>query len=140
MATARWARALSMLLTAGVPVQRALEAAGTASGNSVIERGMQAVARMTEQGRALAESIATVRQIPRMAVDMLTTAEKAGSVSLALDKIADYYESETDVGGKQTALVLGVLLFLIIAGIIAFIVLSFYGGMAQQWSHAMDAG
>jgi type IV pilus assembly protein PilC len=139
MATARWARALSVLMTAGVPVQRALRAAGAASGNAEIRRGMQRAAGMTEQGRGVAESVATVRQIPRMALDMLTTAEQAGSVELALDKVADYYESETEVGGKQTALIVGVLLFLVIAGAIAFTVISFWGSIGQAYTHAVNS-
>ncbi len=86
----------------------------------------------------MSEAIATVPYIPHMAQDMIATAERAGSVELALDKIADYYESETEVGGKQTALIVGVLLFLIIATFIGYIVLSFWGGYFRNLSNMLS--
>jgi type IV pilus assembly protein PilC len=136
--TARWGRALAMMLTAGVPVQRALHAAALASGNAVLEQDMVRAARMTEQGRSMAEAIATVPYIPRMAQDMVATAERAGSVEQALDKIADYYESETEVGGKQTAIVVGVLVFLIVAAAAGYIIIKFWGGYFAGIGHMLE--
>jgi type IV pilus assembly protein PilC len=136
--TARWARALAMMLAAGVPVQRALQAAALAGGNAVLEEDMGRAARMTEQGRSMAEAIATVPYIPRMAQDMVATAERAGAVESALDKIADYYESETEVGGKQTAQVVGVLIYAIIAAVIAYIVIKFWGGYFAGIGHMLE--
>ncbi len=136
--TARWARALAMMLTAGVPVQRALHAAALAGGNAALEEDMLRAARMTEQGRSMAEAIATVPYLPRMAQDMISTAERAGSVELALDKIADYYESETEVGGKQTAQVVGVLIFMVLAAVIGYIVIKFWAGYFAGIAHMLE--
>jgi type IV pilus assembly protein PilC len=138
MMTARWGRALAMMLTAGVPVQRALQAAALAGGNAALEQEMLRAARMTEQGRSMAEAIATVPYIPRMAQDMISTAERAGSVESALDKIADYYESETEVGGKQTVIVVGVLIFAIIAAVAGYIIIKFWGGYFAGIMHMLE--
>jgi type IV pilus assembly protein PilC len=127
MATARWARALSMLSAAGVPVHRALVAAAAASGNKAMESALVREAQGVLRGRSLSEVIRSSREIPESAVDLIAVSERAGSIESALDKIADYYESETDVGGKQTAMTVGLLLYLILAAIIGFIVISFYG-------------
>jgi len=132
MATARWARALAMLMAAGVPVHRALVAAASASGNAAMERALVREAEGVLYGRSVTEVVAASRQMPEMALDMLATAERSGSVEGALEKVAEYYESETDVGGKQTAMVLGVVFYLIIAAIIGAIVISFWYGYAQQ--------
>lgn len=131
MATARWARSLAMLMAAGVPVHRALVAAASASGNAAMERALVREATGVLHGKSVTEVVAASRMMPDMALDMLATAERSGSVEGALEKVAEYYESETDVGGKQTAMVVGVVAYLIIAAIIGGIVISFWYGYAQ---------
>lgn len=126
-ATARWARSLSMLSSAGVPVHRALLAAAAATGNRAIEASLVREAEGVLHGRTLSEVAQASREIPAMALDMLATAEKAGSIESALDKVAEYYESETDVGGKQTAVAVGVGFYLLIALLIGIFVISQWG-------------
>jgi type IV pilus assembly protein PilC len=126
LATARWARALSTLLAAGVPVHRALVGAAAASGNGAIEEGLVKEAEAVLHGRTVAEVLYASKMLPPMATDMISTAERAGSYEDALDRIADYYESETDVGGKQTALAVGTLVLLIVMIAIAVYVIKFY--------------
>jgi type II secretory pathway component PulF len=135
--TARWARALAMLLRAGVPIHQALVAAASTAGNGEVERNLIHAAKGVQEGHLLAEVFASVPQIPRMAQDMLATAERAGSTEDALDRVATYYESETEVGGKQGALVVGVVIFAIIALIIGYMVVSFWGQYAQGMANAL---
>ncbi len=136
-ATGRWGRSLAMLLRAGVPVHQALVAAAATSGNSEVERELVRAAVGVQRGHQLTEVLAALRYLPRMAKDMIATAERAGSVEEALDKVAQYYESETEVGGKQTALAVGVLLFLIMAGIIGYMVIGFYRGYVSSFESMM---
>jgi len=136
-ATARWGRSLAMLIRAGVPVHQALLAAAATSGNSEVERSLVRAAAGVQKGEQLSDVFARIPYLPRMAKDMIATAEKAGSVEDALEKIAMYYESETEVGGKQTALVIGVLLFLVMAIIIGFIVIRFWAGYFAGVTHAL---
>jgi type IV pilus assembly protein PilC len=138
VATARWARALAMLSAAGVPVHRALVAAASASGNRAMEEALVHESAGVLRGRTLAEVVRDSREIPAMAVDMLATAERAGSIEGALEKVAEYYESETEVGGKQTALALAVLAYLIVAAIIAFMVITFWQGYFQDLGVFME--
>lgn len=127
-----------MLMAAGVPVHRALVAAASASGNAAMERAMVREAEGVLHGRSVTEVVAASRQVPDMALDMLATAERSGSVEGALDKVAEYYESETDVGGKQTAMAVGVLLYLLVAAIIAVIVISFWTSYGENFMAYME--
>ena len=138
VSTARWARALSMLSGAGVPVHQAMVAAAAATGNKAMEAALVREARGVLDGRAMSEVIRASREIPEAAVDLITVAERSGSIEDALDKVAEYYESETEVGGKQTAVAVGVLAYLVIAGIIAFIVISAWGGYFGGITNAID--
>ena len=128
MATARWARALEMLATAGVPVHQALVAAAAASGNKAMEASLVREAQGVLSGRSLLEVVAMSRAVPPLAVELLAAAEQTGSYEGVLEKIAEYYESETEVGGKQTAVVVGTGFYLIIALLIAIVVISFWRG------------
>jgi type IV pilus assembly protein PilC len=140
MATARWARALAMLLSAGVPVHRALVAAASATGNAAMEQSLVTEAEGVLHGLTVAETVAATRQVPDMALDMLSTAERAGSIEDALEKVAEYYESETDVGGKQTAVAAGIFFYLLVALAIAAVVLSFWQGYFGQYSELLGSG
>ncbi len=128
MATARWARALEMLATAGVPVHQALVAAAAASGNKAMEASLVREAQGVLSGRSLLEVVAMSRAVPPLAVELLAAAEQTGSYEGVLEKIAEYYESETEVGGKQTAVVVGTGFYLIVALLIAIVVISFWRG------------
>ncbi len=133
ISTARWARSLSMLLGAGVPIHQAMVAAAAATGNKAMEASLVREAEGVLRGRSLSEVIRSSREIPAGAVDLITVAERSGSIESALDKVAEYYETETEVGGKQTAVAVGVLSYLIIAAIIAFIVITSWRGLGQQY-------
>ncbi len=138
MSVARWARALAMLIRAGVPVHRAMVTAASAAGNAAIEGALVRQAEGVLHGQSVSNAVAASAYIPRMALDMLATAEGAGTIEDALDKVADYYESETDVGGKQTAMAVGLILYLLVALAILIVVVSFWQGYAGQLSELMQ--
>jgi len=138
ISTARWARALSMLLAAGVPIHRALIAAASATGNGAMEGRLVREADGVMRGATVAESLAASKQLPDMALDMISTAERAGSIEDALEKVADYYESETDVGGKQTAIAIGMVFYLLVAIAIGIVVIAFWSGYSQQFMGLME--
>ncbi len=138
IAAARWARALSMLLRAGVPVHRALVDAASASGNRAMEAGLVREAESVLHGRTVSEALRASRLLPDMATDMITTAERSGSIEDALEKVADYYESETDVGGRQTAIVVGAVFYLIVAGAICYLVFQFWSGYFAQYTSLLE--
>jgi type II secretory pathway component PulF len=138
LATSRWARALSMLLAAGVPVHRALVDAASASGNRVMEEGLAREAEAVLHGKTVSEVLRASRELPEMATDMISTAERAGSYEQALEKIADYYESETDVGGKQTAMAVGAVLYLLVAAAICYVVFQFWSSYFGQYTGMME--
>jgi type IV pilus assembly protein PilC len=128
LSTARWARALSMLLRAGVPIHRSLVVASSAAGNAAMEEALTQESEGVLHGQTVAEALAESKVLPDMALDMIATAERSGSFEDTLERIADYYESETDVGGKQTAIAVGIVFYLFVAIAIGMMVISFWGG------------
>jgi type IV pilus assembly protein PilC len=134
LSTARWARALSMLLRAGVPIHRSLVVASSAAGNAAMEEALTQESEGVLHGQTVAEALAESKVLPAMALDMIATAERSGSFEDTLERIADYYESETDVGGKQTAIAVGIVFYLIVAIAIGVMVISFWGGYFSNYN------
>jgi type IV pilus assembly protein PilC len=134
LSTARWARALSMLLRAGVPIHRSLVVASSAAGNAAMEEALTQEAEGVLHGQTVSDALAASKVLPDMALDMIATAERSGSFEDTLERIADYYESETDVGGKQTAIAVGIAFYLLVAAVIAFMVISFWGGYFSNYN------
>jgi len=95
-AIARYARTLSTMFAAGVPLVEALESVSGATGNIVYA---DAVLRMRDNvatGQQLQLSMKQTGLFPNMVVQMVAIGEEAGSLDSMLAKVADFYEQEVD--------------------------------------------
>lgn len=95
-AVARFARTLSTMFAAGVPLVDALESVAGAAGNIVYE---EAVLQMREQvatGQQLQLTMAQAGVFPSMATQMVAIGEESGSLDSMCAKVADFYEEEVD--------------------------------------------
>jgi len=95
-AIARYARTLSTMSAAGVPLVEALQSVSGATGNVVYS---EAVLQMREQvatGLQLQQAMKNTDLFPHMVVQMVAIGEEAGSVESMLAKVADFYEEEVD--------------------------------------------
>ncbi|ORU89940.1 MAG: type II secretion system protein F [Cycloclasticus sp. symbiont of Poecilosclerida sp. M] len=95
-AIARYARTLSTMSAAGVPLVEALQSVAGATGNIVY---FNAVLQMREQiatGIQLQQAMRNAELFPHMVVQMVAIGEEAGSVETMLGKVADFYEEEVD--------------------------------------------
>jgi type II secretory pathway component PulF len=135
MAVARFARALAALYHAGVPIMTAVAASGEASGNAVLQKTMIRVVPAIERGGSLTQALMATGFFPPMVTGMIATGEQTGDLDSMLDKVAEYYENESTHATMQLVVILGVVLLLIMAIIIAVQVIgfwtSFYGGVSS---------
>ena len=96
VAISRFARNLSNMTAAGVPLLRALTIVGQTSGNWVIERTAERVAESVRLGGSMAAPLAEEKMFPAMVVQMIAVGEESGSVDVMLEKVADFYDSEIE--------------------------------------------
>lgn len=127
-ALARWARSLSALLNAGVPLSRSIEAASAACSNAAIQHAVMAKASGTLQGRPISEVMAESREFPDQMTDMVAMGERSGETAQMLERAAAYYEIEAQSASKQSAIGVGLAFYLAIALVIAIYVVQFWGG------------
>lgn len=95
-AIARFARTLSTMSAAGVPLVDALQSVAGACGNIIYA---EAVMRMREEvatGQRLQFAMSQARLFPHMVQQMVAIGEESGSMDAMLAKVADFYEEEVD--------------------------------------------
>ncbi|MBL4620839.1 MAG: type II secretion system F family protein [Immundisolibacteraceae bacterium] len=93
---ARFARTLSTMFAAGVPLVEAMENVAKASGNIVYEVALLKVRDEISTGTTLTKSLENTGLFANMVTQMVSIGEEAGSVDAMLGKVADFYEEEVD--------------------------------------------
>lgn len=96
VAVARFARTLSTLLEAGVPILQALVIARDSSGNEVLARAIVELHAAVRQGEPMAEPLARCPVFPELVVHMVAVGEETGEVDAMLRKVAEAYERQVD--------------------------------------------
>jgi len=95
-AIARFARTLSTMSAAGVPLVEALESVAGATGNIVYYNAVMQMREEIATGQRLQYAMIQTQLFPHMVVQMLAIGEESGSIDKMLDKVADFYEEEVD--------------------------------------------
>jgi type IV pilus assembly protein PilC len=93
---ARFARTLSTMFAAGVPLVEAMTTVAGASGNIVYSQAILRVRDDIATGSPLNQSMKHTELFPNMVVQMVAIGEEAGSIDTMLSKVADFYEQEVD--------------------------------------------
>jgi type II secretory pathway component PulF len=126
IAVARFARNLSMMLDAGVPIVQALAIVGQASNNWKIEQAVREVQESIRQGRSFAAPLAKAAVFPPMVAQMVSVGEESGTLSEMLASIADFYEDEVETATSQLSATIEPVLIVGLGIVIGGMVISLY--------------
>lgn len=95
-AIARFARTLSTMFAAGVPMVEAMDSVARASGNAIFEGAILRMKDETATGEQLQASMRRAGLFPNMVIQMVAIGEESGSLDAMLAKVADFFEQEVD--------------------------------------------
>lgn len=95
-ALARFARTLSTMFAAGVPLVEAMESVAGAVGNVVYKEAVMKMRDDISIGTSITASMEQAAVFPNMIIQMTLIGEEAGSLDTMLSKVADFYEQEVD--------------------------------------------
>jgi type IV pilus assembly protein PilC len=126
VAMARFARTLATLVAAGVDIIKALEIAGTTSGNWVVESALADVRAQVHQGIPIAQPLIEKPVFPPLVAQMVRVGEETGELEKMLDKVADFYEDEVDASIASLTSIVEPLMMIGVGAIIGVIVISMY--------------
>lgn len=130
LAMARFSRAMAALFSAGVPLQRAIAISALTADNEYLTKRLRMAIAAVEHGQSLSSVFRQTGVMPPLVLDMLSTGESTGGVDAMMDKVAEYYEQETDVKSHQAVIALSVGVYLLVALWIASMIIGFWQGYA----------
>jgi type IV pilus assembly protein PilC len=93
---ARYARTLSTMFAAGVPLVEALESVAGATGNVVYSDAVLMIRDSVATGQQLQFAMSQTGLFPNMVEQMVAIGEESGALDTMLSKVADFYEQEVD--------------------------------------------
>jgi len=125
-AIARFARTLSTMFAAGVPLVEALESVAGATGNIVYERAVLRMRDEVSTGQRLQRSMETTGLFPNMVVQMIAVGEEPGSLDAMSAKVADFYEAEVDNAVDAMSSLLEPLIMAILGVLVGGLVIAMY--------------
>jgi type IV pilus assembly protein PilC len=125
-AIARFARTLSTMFAAGVPLVEAMGSVAGATGNIVYE---EAVMRMKDEvatGQRLQRAMENVGLFPNMVVQMIAVGEESGSLDTMSGKVAEFYEAEVDNAVDSMSSLLEPLIMAVLGVLVGGMVIAMY--------------
>ncbi len=93
---ARYARTMSTMFAAGVPLVEAMESVAGAAGNEVYKEAILEMRDSVATGQQLTLAMTQTGLFPNMVNQMVAIGEESGSLDAMLAKVADFYETEVD--------------------------------------------
>ena len=123
---ARFARTLSTMFAAGVPLVEAMGTVAGAAGNYVYKSAILQMRDDISTGAQLNLSMRNTNLFPNMVVQMVAIGEEAGSIDSMLGKVADFYEQEVDDAVDGLSSLLEPLIMAFLGVVIGGLVIAMY--------------
>jgi len=125
-AIARYARTLSTMFAAGVPLVEALESVAGATGNIVYENAVMKMRDEVSTGQRLQRAMENVGLFPNMVVQMIAVGEESGSLDAMSGKVAQFYEQEVDNAVDSMSSLLEPLIMAVLGVLVGGLVIAMY--------------
>lgn len=120
---ARFARTLSLLLTAGIGIDKALGLSGDTLRNTVLQEEVETIRHRTiNRGDTLSAGLEESLHFPPLVSNMAAVGEEGGNLDESLAEIALFYENEVDLQSRLATSLLEPVLILAVGLVVGFIV------------------
>ncbi|WP_352420003.1 type II secretion system F family protein [Proteiniborus sp.] len=124
VATSRFTRTLSTLLSSGIPLLQALDVVSKILNNKLLSNRLENAKEEVRKGVPLSKTIKDIKLFPPMVDSMIKIGEESGSLDEILNKSADFYDEEVEVAIQKMTEMLQPLLVVFMALIVGFIVIA----------------
>jgi type IV pilus assembly protein PilC len=125
-AIARYARTLSTMFAAGVPLVEALTSVAGATGNIVYEEATLKIRDEVSTGQRLQRSMESTGLFPNMVIQMIAVGEESGSLDSMAAKVADFYEADVDAAVDAMSSLLEPLIMVVLGVLVGGMVIAMY--------------
>jgi len=125
-AIARYARTLSTMFAAGVPLVEALTSVAGATGNIVYEIATLKIRDEISTGTRLQQSMQNTGLFPNMVVQMIAVGEESGSLDQMSAKVADFFEADVDAAVDAMSSLMEPLIMAVLGVLVGGMVIAMY--------------
>jgi type IV pilus assembly protein PilC len=126
MTLARFARQVAITLNAGLPLTEALRLSANACDNAAFKCSIAKIHSRLSSGLQLHQAMETTPPLPTLMVQMVKTGEEAGMLEQMLDKMAEFFESDSSQLSEKLGQLLEPLIMMILGVLIGGLVISLY--------------
>jgi type IV pilus assembly protein PilC len=123
---ARFARTLSTMFAAGVPLVEALDSVAGASGNRVYYDATKRIQSEISTGTSLTVAMQNADVFPNMVLQMTAIGEESGSLDSMLAKVADFFEGEVDDAVAGISSLMEPVIMVVLGTLIGGLVIAMY--------------
>jgi type IV pilus assembly protein PilC len=123
---ARFARTLSTMFAAGVPLVEALDSVAGASGNRVYYDATKKIQSEISTGTSLTVAMQNSEVFPNMVLQMVAIGEESGALDSMLSKVADFYEAEVDDAVEALSSLMEPIIMVVLGTLIGGLVVAMY--------------
>lgn len=123
---ARFARTLSTMFAAGVPLVEALDSVAGAAGNRVYHDATKKIQSEISTGTSLTTAMQNSEVFPNMVLQMVSIGEESGALDSMLSKVADFYEAEVDDAVEALSSLMEPVIMVVLGVLIGGLVVAMY--------------
>lgn len=123
---ARFARTLSTMFAAGVPLVEALDSVAGAAGNRVYYDATKRIQSEISTGTSLTVAMQNAQVFPNMVLQMTAIGEESGALDSMLSKVADFFEAEVDDAVDALSSLMEPVIMVVLGTLIGGMVIAMY--------------
>lgn len=123
---ARFARTLSTMFAAGVPLVEALDSVAGAAGNRVYYDATKRIQSEISTGTSLTVAMQNAQVFPNMVLQMTAIGEESGALDSMLSKVADFFEAEVDDAVEAMSSLMEPIIMVVLGVLIGGLVIAMY--------------
>ena len=129
-----FARTLSTLMQAGIPMIDAVDSVANTMTNILYKRELLKAKEEIAKGVPLSEPLRNGGLFPPMVVHMMAIGEETGEIEEMLDKLADYYDEEVEVTTQTVLALLETMIIVFMAIIVVILIAAIMGPMLSLYN------
>ncbi|MCI6811193.1 MAG: type II secretion system F family protein [Lachnospiraceae bacterium] len=133
-ASARMARTLGTLISAGIPLVESVEVVAKTMDNVLIRDVLLEAKEEMMMGVPLSVPLQASDIFPSMVIHMIKVGEEAGTTEEMLTKLADYYDEEVELAVQSLMAAMEPLIIVVLAGVVFILVASVIFPMANLYT------
>ena len=131
--SAQFARTMSTMMFAGIPMIDAIDSVAKTMKNVLFKRQLQTAREEVAKGVPLSEPLKYGKIFPPMVIHMLSIGEETGDIETMLDNLATYYDEEVEITTQTVMAAMEPLIIVVMAMIVLLLISSIMAPMLSMY-------